>query len=56
MNEYDLTGKFGWYIALGICVLASAMNLWFILNKPNDAEPKSIASEDFPTSDAKKQH
>lgn len=49
MNEYDLTGKFGWYIALGICVLAAATNLWFEQRKPDDAKLKSISPEDFPT-------
>ena len=28
MNEYDLTGKFGWYLALGFLVLVPAIMKW----------------------------
>lgn len=44
MTDFDLTGKFGWYLALGICVLAAATNLWFESKKPSD-EAKSTAPE-----------
>ena len=28
MNDYDLTGKFGWYLALGFMVLLPAILKW----------------------------
>ena len=28
MNDYDLTGKFGWYLALGFLVLLPAILKW----------------------------
>jgi hypothetical protein len=39
MNEYDLTGKFGWYLALGSLVLLTVIGKWFELRKPKTCEP-----------------
>ncbi len=39
MTDYDLTGKFGWYIALAVCVFVAALNLWVESKKPNDTLP-----------------
>ena len=39
MNEYDLTGKFGWYLALGSLVLLTVIVKWFELREPKPCEP-----------------
>jgi hypothetical protein len=39
MNEYDLTGKFGWYLALGSLVLLTVIGKWFELREPKTCEP-----------------
>ena len=39
MNEYDLTGKFGWYLALGSLVLLTIIGKWIELRKPKTCEP-----------------
>jgi hypothetical protein len=39
MSDFDLTGKFGWYIALAICVLVPAIGLWFESKKSGDSLP-----------------
>jgi hypothetical protein len=39
MNEYDLTGKFGWYLAIGSLVLWAIVCKWFELREPKSCEP-----------------
>jgi hypothetical protein len=39
MDDYDLTGKFGWYLALGSLVLLTVIGKWFELRKPKTCEP-----------------
>ena len=39
MNEYDLTGKFGWYLALGSLVLLPAILKWCELKGYVTCEP-----------------
>lgn len=44
MNDYDLTGKFGWYLALGFLVLLPAILKWCEFKGYVTSEPDSSLS------------